>query len=268
GAGQLRMIGEPDARYQEDPVRMLRAIRFATKLGFRIEQQTESPIFELAGLLEQIPAARLYEEMLKLLMSGVAEQTLEQLRHYNLLAPLFPQTSKALDADESGVAQSFIQLAMRNTDARIQEEKPVTPAFLFAALLWEPVRLKAQALRDQGKSWIESLQLAGDLVVREQVQRVSIPRRFSMPMRDIWTMQARLDRRNGKRAFRLMEHKKFRAAYDFLLLRTEVGECGPELADWWTEFQSADENKSRTMAADVGGGKRRRRRRKPNPNQA
>ncbi len=257
-AGVLRLIGEPEVRYREDPVRMLRAVRFAAKLGFRIEPGTEAPIWTLGALLEEIPAARLFEEVLKLLLGGCAVQTYELLRHYGLFAHLFPETDAALAVEEEGFPHLFVLRALENTDARLAEDKPVTPAFLFAALLWEPVRAMVQRLVvEQGMSEIQALQVAGAEVLAAEHRHVVLPRRFAIQAREIWQLQPRLERVPSKRAQRLLEHPRFRAAYDFLLLRAEAGEPVAEAAQWWTHFQEADEAQRATLSQG-GGGKRRR----------
>ncbi len=259
-AGVLRLIGEPEVRYREDPVRMLRAVRFAAKLGFRIEDRTEAAIWELGHLLEEIPPARLFEEVLKLLLGGCAVQTYELMRHYDLFRQLFPDTEAALAVEEEGFPHTFVLRALENTDRRLAEDKPVTPAFLFAALLWEPVRARAQHLEeDQGLSPIQALQLAGDEVLAAEHHHVVLPRRFSIQSREIWQMQPRLERFATKRALRLLEHPRFRAAYDFLLLRADAGEPVEEAAQWWTRLQEVDESERLAMCQGGGGGKRRRR---------
>ena len=262
--GMLRLIGDPEQRYREDPVRMLRAVRFAAKLGFRIHADSEACLHELGHLLRDIPPARLFEEILKLFLGGNAVGTFELLRHYDLFQYLFPLTEEALGHEEQGFPITFVLRALENTDGRLAEDKPVTPAFLFAALLWEPMRLQAQQLREQGATPIEAAQIAGNRVTAEQVQVSSLPKRFSLPMREIWNLQARFERRRGKAPYRLLEHPRFRAAYDFLLLRAEVGEEDAELAQWWTDFQTlnADERASMVPAAQKKSGRRRRPRRR------
>jgi poly(A) polymerase len=264
-AGTLRLIGDPEQRYREDPVRMLRAVRFAAKLGFRIHPDSEAGIHELGYLLEDIPAARLFEEVLKLFLGGCAVASFEQLRHYDLFRYLFPLTDEALSHEEQGFPITFVLRALENTDARLAEDKPVTPAFLFAALLWEPMRLRMQTYLEQGMTVLEASQLAGNQVTAEQVQVTSLPKRFSFPMREIWLLQSRLERRRGKAPYRMLEHPRFRAAYDFMLLRAEVGEAPKELADWWTDFQvlNADERAEKVESAPARKRRRRPRKRKP-----
>ncbi len=266
-AGILRVIGEPETRYREDPVRMLRIVRFAAKLGFKIEAKSAAPIRDLAPLLTTVPPARMFEEVLKLFHGGYALETFELLRHYGLFQHLFPLTEKSLEKEEEGFPVTLVPRALANTDARVNEDKPVTPAFLFAAMLWEPVRQQKRELMAQGMNNYDAMFRATEHVLREQLRHVTIPKRFSVPMREIWSMQDRLERRAGMQAFRLLENKRVRAAYDFLLLRAEIGEADRTLADWWTNFQPAGEDERRAMVAQVapvaGTTKRRRRRRRP-----
>jgi poly(A) polymerase len=262
--GILRVLGDPVQRYREDPVRMLRAVRFAAKLGFRIHPDSEAPIGELAHLLADVPPARLFEEVLKLFQGGAALQTFELLRHYGLFGQLFPDTEACLAQEEEGFPRLLVARAMANTDLRIAEGKPVTPGFLFAALLWEPMRRAADQLRPDSPSEIVAFEQASAQTFSRQAQRVSIPRRFSYMAQDIWTMQPRLVARRGRRAEQLLGNPRFRAAYDFLLLRAECGEDVETHARWWTEFQEADENQRKSMV-DKGPRSRRRRRRAKKP---
>ncbi|WP_046079371.1 polynucleotide adenylyltransferase PcnB [Halomonas sp. HG01] len=268
----LRLIGDPATRYREDPVRMLRAVRFAAKLDFDIAPATEAPIAELAELLLQVPPARLFDEVLKLFMSGHGVETFHLLRDYGLFAMLFPEADEAME--ELPWAEAVIERALTSTDRRVRDDRPVTPAFLFAALLWGPVQLRQQALEADGMPPIPAQQAASQQVISRQLQHVSIPKRFSLPMRDIWDLQQRLQLRRGKRVFQTREHPRFRAAYDFLLVREAAGEMEPGLGDWWTAFQDADEHEQRRLLgkvdADPAGtpaprNKRRRRRRRRKP---
>lgn len=260
--GLLRTIGDPTTRFHEDPVRMLRAVRFAAKLGFRIEPATAEPLGTLGALLETVPPARMFEEVLKLFHGGSALATFELLRHYRLFQHLFPLTEQSLETKDNSTPLVLVPQALANTDTRIAEDKPVTPAFLFAALLWEPVRQAAHAVA--GARAYEALDRAADQVLRGQLRHVMIPKRFSVPMREIWTMQSRFERRAGGQALRLLEHKRFRAAYDFLLLRAHAGEVDPALAEWWTAFQTAvgAERHAMIEAVTPTGDKPRRRRRR------
>ncbi|WP_435101528.1 polynucleotide adenylyltransferase PcnB [Arhodomonas sp. AD133] len=254
--GVIRLIGDPETRFREDPVRMLRAVRFAVKLGFRLDPAIAASIPELAPLLADVPAARLFEEVLKLFFGGQAEGTFELLRRMRLFGYLFPATDRLLDEAGDDVAMAFIARALANTDLRIMEDRPVTPAFLFAALLWPVVTSRAAVREADADSYPQALQQAAAEVVEEQVAIVTIPKRFGVPMREIWSLQPRFERRSGKRASRLMGHPRFRAAYDFLLLRAEAGEVDRELAQWWTDFQQGE-----TAAASGAGAPNTRRRR-------
>jgi poly(A) polymerase len=261
-AGVLRLIGDAETRYREDPVRMLRAVRFAVKLGFRIHPDSEAPLFELAPLLASISPARLYEEVLKLFLGGVAAQTFEALRHYRLFEHLFPVTERVLSELREGPELELLNRALANTDTRIAEDKPVTPAFLYAALLWGPVRMRIAELQASGMAEMPALQQASREVFEEQSRHAILPRRFSTQMREIWLLQPRLQRNTGKRAARMLEHPRFRAAYDFLLLRAAAGEPVGELADWWTKFQETDEQGRAALAAPVAPSAERRPRRR------
>jgi len=262
--GRLRLIGaDPVARYREDPVRMLRAVRFACKLGFIIDPDCAAPIRDLAGLLGGISPARLFEEALKLFHGGYALQAFEKLRHHDLFAQLFPATDACLARQDHDFPITFVSRGLDNTDRRILEGKPVAPAFLFAVLLWEPVRLRYHALLAEGLASAEAMALASHEVASAQQRRVAIQKRFALPMREIWALQPRLERRQGKRPLGLLSHPRFRAAYDFLLLRAEAGETDPELADWWTRFQDVDAAERARMLGGSAPRKRKRRKRKP-----
>lgn len=230
----IRIIGEAETRYREDPVRMLRAIRFAAKLDFAIHPDTAEPIHELGYLLGDIPAARLFEEVLKLFHGGAAKRTYELLCEYGLLKYLFPLTDEALDEAEPH-AEALILRALSNTDRRINEGKPVTPAFLYAVMMWEWIQQQASVLQQQGP--MSPFQQAVNAAIEHQIQCTSLPKRFRTPLRDIWYLQARLERTRSKRCLALLDNQRFRAAYDFLLLRSETGSASPELAQWWTDIQ-------------------------------
>ena len=269
---QIRLIGDPTQRYQEDPVRMLRAVRFAAKLGFDIEKHTADPIRPLAHLLNDIPSARMFDEVLKLFMSGYAERTFELLVEYDLLATLFPASAAALKHDPQYTGK-LMRLALANTDKRIAEHRPVTPAFLFAAMLWPALPARVAQLQARGMPAIPAMQEAAHNLILEQCQRTAIPKRFSMPIREIWDMQERLPRRSGKRADLLLENPRFRAGYDFLLLREDAGEDLQDLGDWWTDYQDASDSERRQMISNLSKQdegpdaprKRRRRRRGAKP---
>jgi poly(A) polymerase len=193
--------------------------------------------------------------------------TFEKLRHYNLFGQLFPATEEALTHEDHEFPITFVNRGLANTDSRLLQQKPVTPAFLFAVLLWEPIRRRAESYQAAGHYPNQAIQEASLDVLAEQARRVSIPKRFSYPMRDIWHLQPRFAQRNGKRPHRLLTHPRFRAAYDFLLLRAEAGEVEQELADWWTHFQTQDASEQRQMTAQGKRGRRGRRRRKPSAKQ-
>ncbi|MBT2969502.1 MAG: polynucleotide adenylyltransferase PcnB [Candidatus Thiodiazotropha sp. (ex Ctena orbiculata)] len=264
--GVIRLLGNVESRFREDPVRLLRAVRFAAKLGFIIDPETESPMQRLAPLLSEVPSARLYEEVLKLFLGGSALETFEKLRHYGLFGQLFPATEEALSHEDHDFPITFVNRGLANTDARLQQDKSVTPAFLFAVLLWEPVRLGYEALLEQQAQPIEALQTSAGDVLSEQTRHISIPKRFSYPMRDIWQLQPRFEQRQGKKPYRLLTHPRFRAAYDFLLLRAEAGEVETELAKWWTEFQQANSQQKQSMTDQGRRGRGRRRKRRSNKN--
>lgn len=264
--GWLRIIGDPETRYREDAVRMLRAVRFAAKLGFKIESNSAAPIRDLAPLLADVSPARMFEEVLKLFQGGYAVETFELLRHYGLFQFLFPATEESLTHEESGFPRMLVVQALGNTDARIAEGKSVTPAFLFAALLWYPVKQAMRTYDRKGAHPADVMRRAAEQVLRQQIQHVSIPKRFSVPMREIWDLQSRFERRSGMQPQRLFQHPRFRAAYDFMLLRAATGDADLELAPWWTRFQEVDATERKAMTSAftpaAGTSKRRKRRRK------
>jgi len=262
---QIRLIGDPEQRYREDPVRMLRAARFAAKLGFELADSTEKPIRPLATLLYQVPAARLFDEVLKLFLSGHGVASLAALQRYSLFEVLFPEPGKRLhEKPEGAIWQALFEQACKNTDVRIAADKPVTPAFLFAVFLWPAVQKRLKKHLDHGMPFSPALAKAAGQVINEQCKVTTIPKRFSSVVREIWELQGRLDRRHGKRADALMEHPRFRAAYDFLLLREQAGELQPGLGEWWTQYQQADSIEKdrliRALGQGAGSGKKRRRR--------
>lgn len=256
----LRVIGDPETRYREDPVRMLRAIRLAAKLQFTIEERTREPIARMAPLLDQVPAARLFDEMLKLLLSGHALDGVSSLRAEGLHHGVLPLLDVVL---EQPMGERFVTLALRNTDLRINSERSVSPAFLFATLLWHEVLAAWQSRMAEGENELPALFEAMDQVIDIQAENLAIPRRFGATMKDIWGMQPRFLQRSGARPLRLLAHPKFRSGYDFLLLRCESGELDMELGEWWTGFYDASEDERKSMLIADDNPKRRRRRRKP-----
>jgi poly(A) polymerase len=259
------MIGDPATRYKEDPVRMLRAVRFAAKLGFTIEPKTAGPILELGSLLRNIPPARQFEEVLKLFLGGSAAATFRLLREYRLLEHLFPGTEVALQLAEDDISLNLLEATMANTDKRIRSGKTVTPAFIYAALLWPPLQQEQARLATQMPANAAYAQ-ASHQVISQQLAHTSIPKRFLIPMREIWDLQYRLPMRQGQRAWRLLDHPRFRAAYDFLLMREDAGENLDGLGTWWTRFQAIDEDERMRMVDEISRKQprtRSRRRRKP-----
>jgi poly(A) polymerase len=236
-ARALRMIGDPATRYREDPVRMLRVVRFAAKLGFEIDEATRTPINPLADLIHNVPAARLFDEMLKLLLSGHALACLKQLRKEGLHHGLLPLLDVVLEQPHG---ESFVTLALNNTDARVRAGKPVSPGFLFGTLLWHDVQQRAQAYEGDGEFAVPALHRAMDDVIDMQTEKLAIHKRYSADMREIWGLQSRLEKRSGRSALKLIEHQRFRAGYDFLLLRCESGELDPSIGHWWTSFIEGD----------------------------
>ncbi len=266
-ARTLRLIGDPETRYREDPVRMLRAVRFEAKLGFTIHESARAPFETLAGLLEHIPPARLLDEFQKLFLAGFGQRSFDLLRTHGLLDHLFPATAAHLAGETDGMSLALIRAGLANTDRRIAEGKSVTPMFLFAVLLFGPVSAAAQKRFETGVPPSAAIADAVDEIVSQQNRRIGIPKRFSIPMRELLALQPRFHRREGRRALGFLAHPRFRAAYDFLLLRAEAGAEDPAIARWWTEIQSLPPEQQRERVGGEGGGgtepgpRRRRRRR-------
>jgi poly(A) polymerase len=259
----LRVIGVPEARYREDPVRLLRVVRFAAKLDFTIDPATRVPISVMAPLINNVPAPRVFDEMLKLLMSGHALACLQQLRKEGLHHGLLPLLDVVL---EQPLGEKFVRLALASTDARIQQGKPVSPGFLFASLLWHQVVEKWTAYQAAGEYPIPALHLAADDVLSTQTDKLALQRKIASDMRDIWAMQPRFERRTGKSPYKLLENIRMRAGYDFLLLRCASGEIDVELGEWWTAFIDADSAGREALIANkpksgnaTGSGKKRSR---------
>lgn len=264
---RLVLIGDPAQRLREDPVRMLRAVRFAGKLGFTIDESVVEAMRGHTGLLTNVPAARLFDEFLKLFQAGFAERTFNLLREHKLFGELFPATEEELAKDDSYLA--FTHAALKNSDKRVAEGKSVTPMFLLGVFLWAPIKKLAAIRRSEEKmSESQALGLAAYEIVSQQQQRISIPKRFTVPMREMLSLQPRFEFVRGKRAMNLLEHRRFRAAYDFMLLQSEIGEVDESLAKFWTDVQtqSAEERAVSFQMEKTPGsnrGTRRRRRRKP-----
>lgn len=262
----LRMIGDPRTRYREDPVRMLRAVRLGAKLGLSIDPAARTPIREMAVLLENVPAARLFDEMLKLLFSGYAVRCLQQLREEGLHHGLLPLLDVIL---EQPLGERFVWLSLENTDERVRADKPVSPGFLFATLLWHEVLASWEAKKAAGEHAQPALFVAMDEVLDAQAGKLAITRRIVGDIKDIWALQPRFEKRGGKAPYRLIEQPRYRAGWDFLRLRAQSGEIPMELPDWWDRFAHAghEEREALLRTAPAGGEapakKRRRRRRKP-----
>ncbi|SHF54285.1 polynucleotide adenylyltransferase PcnB [Vibrio gazogenes] len=250
----IRLIGDPHTRYREDPVRMLRAVRFAVKLDFDIEEETAAPIEALAPLLQDIPSARLYEESLKMLQTGYGLETYHQMRQYNLFQQMFPMISAYFTDDHSSPTEKMLDLSLDSTDQRIEEGKRINPAFMFAAILWYPmIHLAETFMESKNLCYYDAVMEAGNKILDQLVKTIAIPRRHTATIRDIWQLQLRFSRRHGKRAFRLLDINKFRAGFDFLVMRgiVEEGET-QELAQWWETFQNAGKNMRQAMVNDIG----------------
>lgn len=248
-ANRIKLIGSAEQRYREDPVRLLRAVRFAAKLGFEMDKATEQPLPNLGYLLESVPPARLFDEVLKLLMTGSGQDSYRLLRKYDLWGPLFP-ASGILSAEQ----QTLINQGLADTDRRISEGKAVTPAYLFAVLLWASYLAKREEKPFRGESPFDTAYRAATNVILDQSSRLTFPRRFSLQTREIWVMQMRLEERAGKkRALRLMDHRQFRAAYDFMLLRYAAGEPLKNSVSWWKD--AVESNPQKSGSSSQGGKK-------------
>ncbi len=258
---RLRMIGDPATRYREDPVRMLRAVRFAAKLGFEIDPATREPIGRLAPLIENVPSARLFDEMLKLLTSGHAVACIERLRAEGLHHGLLPLLDVIL---EQAQGERFVMLALSRTDERVRSGRHIAPGFLFATLLWHEVLAQWNARIARGAHRIPALEEAIDHVLEVQTEKLAIQRRISADMREIWMLQPRFERRTGTAPYRTLEHTRLRAGYDFLVLRCAAGEQPAAAGQWWTDFIDGDDEQRTALiaGADVPAVPARRRRRR------
>ena len=255
-ARRLRLIGDPHTRYREDPVRMLRAARFEAKLGFSIDDTSAQPIAELKHLLATVPPARLFDEVNKLFLTGHGVASLRVLRARGLLAVLFPATEKYLQSHANGPVEQLLWCGLENTDSRVLADRPVTPVYLFALLLYGPIAAAIEAMPPS--RWHDPMAILDccDSALRHAQQRVTIPRRISLGVREMYALQPRLEQPRGKRALRLIEQQRFRAAYDLLLLRAQVGMAQPAIAQWWTDVQAASPEQRDAMADALphGGG--------------
>ncbi|MGI9342720.1 MAG: polynucleotide adenylyltransferase PcnB [Gammaproteobacteria bacterium] len=256
---RLRMIGDAERRYREDPVRMLRAARFAAKLGFEVHPDAAEPIPRMAALIDGVPAARLFDEFLKMFQSGHALASYRQLRALGLFSHLFPYTADRLQGPDGEREARMIELALENTDQRVEDGKPITPMFLFGVFLWPTVAARAAELTagDDGCSESQAMVSAAAEVSALQAQRIALPRRFSFPMREMLQLQVRFQKRRGRRALNLLSHRRFRAAYDLMLLRAAVGEVDADLVDFWTDVQEMPQQDQRNTFG-VGGERARK----------
>ncbi len=257
------MIGDPSARYREDPVRMLRAARLAAKLGFTIDAATEAPIAELGPLLDNVPTARLFDEMQKLLFSGHALNGIEKMRALGLHTGLLPVLDTLFN---DPAAKAFLVLALQRTDERIAQDKGVSPAFLFAALFWWPMVQRWRALEAKGVRPLQAMHEAMDDVLDVQRKTLAVPRRLDPLIKELWLAQPRFPHRSQRQAFRTLTHPRFRASYDFYALRAEAGDADKEIAAWWERFLFADETTRESMLLpdeEPKNKKRRRRKKKP-----
>ncbi len=258
-ARRLKLIGPPVTRYREDPVRMLRAVRLAAKLGVAIDPKTAAPIAKLASLMQNVPPARLFDEMQKLLLSGHASDTVKSLRAHGLAHGLLPLLDMIV---EQPLGQRFIELALASTDDRVRSDRSVSPGFLFATLLWHEVLATWNAAKARGERPMPALFDAMDAVLGRQAAQLAIPRRFEATIKEIWSLQPRFEQRSGQRPFRLLEHPSYRAAWDFLVLRGESGELEgllSDLPDWWDRFANASHAERESMLRPGEGPAKRKR---------
>ena len=264
-SNQICVMGDPERRYREDPVRMLRAVRLSAKLGFTIEPASAQPIAEMAELLNHVSPARLFDEFVKMLMGGKSELTFSQLQRYDLFTHLFEQTWNSINGDRSVYTSALVKAALQETDKRVNADKSINPAFMLAVLLWEPMQERVRVHQDAGETLYSAMSIAQNEVVKEQMRQLAPPRRIVTAMREIWMLQYQFSQTRKHRIMRAFEHPRFRAAYDFLLLRVQAGEPLGELAEWWTQFQQADIPTQESMIDKPRSTGRPRRRRRSGP---
>ena len=238
-ARRLKLIGDAAQRYREDPVRMLRAARFEAKLDFTLDADTETSIGELRELLREVPAARLFDETLKLFLTGHGVRSLEVLRRRGLLAVLYPGVERHLAQHPGSLVEQLLVAGLANTDERVMAGKSVTPTFLFTLLLYGPIAAYIEKQPPEKWSDVGAILDGCDHALREAAQRVTIPKRFSLGVRDMFAMQPMLEHPRSRRVLRMIDQPRFRAGYDLLLLRAQVGMAPREVADWWTALQAA-----------------------------
>jgi len=255
---KLQLIGDPQVRFTEDPLRLLRAVRFAGKLKLSLSADLQKSILAMAPLLLKVAPPRLFDETQKIFLGGQALATFELMQKFELFEPIFPQTQPFITDPDDPLPLNFLKIAFKNTDQRIAEEKRVTPAFLLAVFLWHPVLDLVEEFKAEGVAEFPAMQDAIEAVLREQLQRISVPKRLVQAIREIWMLQLRLIRKQGRRTADVLELPRFRAGYDFLLLRVEAGEDLKECADWWTDFIDADEGKRHRMVRAIHPGRTRK----------
>lgn len=255
-ARRLRVIGDPETRFREDPVRMLRAARFAAKLDFTLDPPVEAAIRACSGLLASAPPARLFDETLKLFLAGHGAKSLASLRRLGLLEVLLPTVAGYLARHPDSLVEPLLVRGLESTDARVREGKSVTPTYLFALLLYGPIAQAIETLPPNRWHEAGAILDACDIAVRDLSARVALPRRFSLGVREMFALQPRLEQPRGRRALRLLEHPRFRAAYDLLRLRADLGLASPEMAAWWTQLQATAPEERGGMADGLSGGAR------------
>jgi poly(A) polymerase len=255
-ARTLRLIGDPETRFREDPVRMLRAARFEAKLGFHLDAATARPIPQLRELLSAVPPARLFDETLKLFLTGHGAKSFEVLRRRGLLAALLPTVDRYFEKHPRSVVEKLLVQGLVNTDQRVQADKPVTPTFLFALLLYGPIAGIIEATPPERWHELATILEACDRATREAQSRLAIPKRFSLGVREMFALQPRLEHPRGRRALRVLEHPRLRAAYDLLVLRSEFGLAPKEMAQWWTRLQEVSPEERGRMADALAGSPR------------